>query len=335
MSTVSIGDLAQAFQMRQDNLRVRTELLRLSDELSSGRKSDVTSAVSGDFGALSSIEGSLARFTAYGLATREAALTLGGAQAALGLVQTNMTELAGPLLMSLGSEQPSLVDTAAADARVRFDAVVAALNTRLADRTLFAGAATDGPALASAETMLDGVMLAIAPETTADGVAAAVQAWFDPGGGFDAAGYLGAASPASAVPIADGETVDQPVTAADPELRRTLAAFAMAAILDRGALAGQTAERADLANRAGEALLNAERGVVDLRTRIGTREDEADRARARTEAGIAALDLARAEILSADPFETATRLKAAEAQLEALYTLTARLSRLSLTEYLR
>ncbi|MGI1662072.1 flagellin [Palleronia sp. KMU-117] len=335
MSYLSIGDLAQALQQRQDNLRLRSDLARLSAELSTGRTADPTAAVSGDFGALGSIEASMARLSAYSLAGREAAMTAEGTQAALEVVQTNMTELAGPLLLTLGGEAPSLVDATAADARVRFSAVVAALNARVADRSLFAGAATDRLALADAEAMLDALMPAVAAETTAAGVEAVVRAWFDPGGDFDSAGYLGSAQPAAAVPLADGNAVDQPVTAADPVLRRTLAAFAMAAVLDRGALAGRPADRADLATRAGEALLNAETGLVELRARTGTREEQIDQAMARAQSGLAALELARTEMLAADPFETATRLKAAEAQLEALYTLTARLSRLSLTEYLR
>ena len=42
----------------------------------------------------------------------------------------------------------------------------------------------------------------------------------------------------------------------------------------------------------------------------------------------------RAEILAADPYETATALSQTEASLQNLYALTSRLSRLSLTDYL-
>jgi flagellar hook-associated protein 3 FlgL len=36
-----------------------------------------------------------------------------------------------------------------------------------------------------------------------------------------------------------------------------------------------------------------------------------------------------------DPYEAATKLEAAQSQLEALYTVTARLSRLNLVDFLR
>ncbi len=335
MAPTSLGDLGQALQLRQDNLRLRSELQRLSTELATGQKSDPAASTSGDFGALGSIEATLARMTAYSVSAREAAMAASGVQAALEVVQTNITEFAGPSLLTLGGEVPALVDATARDARVRFDSVVSALNTRLADRALFAGSAVDGPALAAGSAMLDSLFVATAAESSAAGVEAVVRAWFAPGGSFDVDGYLGAGQPAAPVSIADGEVAEQPVTAADPAIRDTLAAFAMAALLDRGVLSGQHAERAALARRAGESLLDAEAKVVDLRGDLGAREAQIDRALARLETGRTALELARAKILEVDPFETATRLQMAEAQLEALYLLTSRLSRLTLTEFLR
>jgi flagellar hook-associated protein 3 FlgL len=48
-----------------------------------------------------------------------------------------------------------------------------------------------------------------------------------------------------------------------------------------------------------------------------------------------ALEMTRARIVNVDPYESATRLEAAQIQLETLYALTARLGRLSLTDFLR
>ena len=41
------------------------------------------------------------------------------------------------------------------------------------------------------------------------------------------------------------------------------------------------------------------------------------------------------EIVAADPYQTAVDLEAAQLQLESLFTITARLSRLTLTEFIR
>jgi flagellar hook-associated protein 3 FlgL len=335
MTMVSIGDLAQSLALRQESLRLQSDLVRLSTELATGRKSDVTSAVAGDFGALGSIEASLSRLGAYTLSGREAAMTTSAVQSVLETVQTNLSGLAGPLLITLDGGAEAAVDAAVADAEERFGSVIAALNTQIADRSIFAGSAVDGSALANAGIMLDALSAATTGETTATGVEAAVRAWFSPGGGFDSIGYLGAGQPSGPARLAEDETVTQPVTAADPALREALAAMAMAALVDRGVLSGAASERAGLAQRAGEALLNAEAQVVGLRAEVGAREAQIDRTLVRNEASRASLELARTELLAADPFETATRLQEVEAQLEALFTVTARLSRLSLTEFLR
>jgi flagellar hook-associated protein 3 FlgL len=109
----------------------------------------------------------------------------------------------------------------------------------------------------------------------------------------------------------------------------------MAALLDRGLLGGNPEERALLAQRAGQTLLTSEDARINLASRIGTVEAQIDSARSRNAAEGTALGIVRADIGSVDPYEAATRLEAARAQLESLYLVTARVSRLSLAEFLR
>ena len=54
----------------------------------------------------------------------------------------------------------------------------------------------------------------------------------------------------------------------------------------------------------------------------------------RNAAEASALQIARNGLVAADPYDTATAIQAVQTQIETLYTLTARLSRLSLTDYL-
>jgi len=59
-----------------------------------------------------------------------------------------------------------------------------------------------------------------------------------------------------------------------------------------------------------------------------------DTATTRNTSEATALGIARAGLVQLDPYETATRLQHAETQLQLIYTLTARMSRLSLADYL-
>jgi flagellar hook-associated protein 3 FlgL len=146
--------------------------------------------------------------------------------------------------------------------------------------------------------------------------------------------YLGG-TPLSPAPVAPGEGADISTTALDPTIRDTLAGFAMAALIDRGVLAGNPEERARLAQTAGQKLHTTEDARITLAARIGAVEAQVEAARTRNGAEATALGILRSDIGSVDPYEAATRLETVRAQLEALYLVTARISGLSLVEYIR
>ncbi|KGJ19555.1 hypothetical protein IX55_09810 [Paracoccus sanguinis] len=64
-------------------------------------------------------------------------------------------------------------------------------------------------------------------------------------------------------------------------------------------------------------------------------QESIDQALARNVAEGSALSIARSDILAADPYQTASELTQTEANLQNLYALTARMTKLSLTDYIR
>jgi flagellar hook-associated protein 3 FlgL len=106
-------------------------------------------------------------------------------------------------------------------------------------------------------------------------------------------------------------------------------------LLDRGLFQGQGATRVQVMRRAGEVLAEGASARAHMAGRLGTTEGQIAAAATRNSAEVAALEIARNGLVSVDPYEAATRLEAAQSQLEALYTATARLSRLSLVDFLR
>jgi flagellar hook-associated protein 3 FlgL len=187
--------------------------------------------------------------------------------------------------------------------------------------------------LGPADNLLAALETVAAGATTAEMVAAAVTGWFADPLGYGS--FYQGGEALSPVAIAPGETADLSATAMDPAIRDTLAGFAMAALLDRGALAGNADERARLAQRSGAALLASADARISLAARVGAVEAQIEAVRTRNGAEETALGILRSEIGSVDPYEAATRLEAARAQLESLYLITARVSRLSLVEFLR
>ena len=182
-------------------------------------------------------------------------------------------------------------------------------------------------AILQVNDFLASVRAALGPVTDAAGVMQRVLDWFAAPDGFSAA-YLGT-DPAPALPIAEGQRVALDVTAADPALRDTLKALTLGALLSDPAF-GTADSRAMLAQKSGEALAGLATDRAALAGHLGTVQDRLEQAATRNRAEEAALSVARNDLLSVDPYDTATRLREAETRLETLYALTARLSRLSL-----
>jgi flagellar hook-associated protein 3 FlgL len=337
MNYISVGDMAQFHQMRRHNVQLKTLSSQLTRELTTGRKADTGAAVRGDFTALAGIERSLASLASYRLANSEAAQLAGTMQGALEVIQTMMSDI-GPLLLSSStSSSATMVSATTSDARQKLEAAIAALNTNTAGRYSFSGAATDTRPLASTDEILTALSGVIAGETGTTAIVAAVSNWFDApqgGGGYLDIAWRGGA-PATAIQIGTEETAALGLTAADGEIRNALKGLALASLVSIGALATDTEERARLTRAAGEMVMGANDGLVLLRARVGAVEGQIASGQARNSAETATLLIAKSGLTAADPYETATALEAVQTQLETLYTLTARLARLSLTDYLK
>ncbi|MGL4237405.1 flagellin [Tabrizicola sp.] len=333
MTRISVGDASLTNILARQGADLRGQVQRASQEVATGKHADVGQALRGDFSPVLAIDASLARLAAYKSTATDAAFQTQTQQAAL----SGLSELAAGITTTLmGSRDfptPVQVNSVAADARGRLASAVGLLNTQASGRAVFSGVGTDTVPLGSADDMLAALELVATGATTAGQVAAAVNTWFSDPLGYGAF-YQGGSS-LSPTPIAPGEAADISTTALDPTIRDTLAGFAMAALIDRGVLAGNPEERARLAETAGQTLHRTEDARITLAARVGTVEAQVEAARTRNSAEETALGILRSDIGSVDPYEAATRLETARAQLESLYLITARVSRLSLVEYLR
>ncbi|MFT4149354.1 MAG: flagellin [Paracoccaceae bacterium] len=333
MTITSLGDMTQTLLLRRQQSALKSEMQTLSGELTTGIAQDTAAHLGGNVSALAGIETALTRIDAFRSATAQMTLLAQGMQTALDTIGTLATDLGPQLLTAASGSGEQSVDALGADARQRFATAVSALNARVGDKTIFAGVNSSGAAVAGAEDILAALSAATAGATTAADVEAAVSAWFDDPAGFSAIAYQGGAA-RPGVTVAPGETAQLSVTADDPAIREVLKGLAMAALLDTGVLAGDTAARADLAAAAGEKLAEAETGRAYLAARIGIVEAQVDTAATRNETETSALKVARSDLVSVDSYEASTRLDEAETQLNLLYALTARLGNLSLLEYL-
>ncbi|GAB1360859.1 flagellin [Rhodobacter sp.] len=332
VSRVGHGDASLTAILSRQSATLRAEIEKRSTELVSGLHHDMGAAVRGDYSALSAVEQSLARLKGYAATTAEAALYTDAMQNALGVIADGAADLGTDILRAVGPTSEISLDSVVIAAGRTFSTAVAALNTRFSERAVFSGVNSDASPLPGAEAILTALDAVVAGATTDDDIRTAIAGWFSNPAGYDALYAGGAARPG--LPVAAGDVAQLDVTAVDPAIRDTLQALATAAMLDRGLLAGQPKARLQLMRSAGEALLTGGEARVQLRARVGSVQAQIAAAQSRNGAEKSALEIARAGMVSPDPYDTATILEDLQARLESLYLVTARVSRLSLADYI-
>lgn len=336
MSFVTFSDLGQLQMMRRDSAQLKSDLARLTSELSTGRTADLGAALGGDYSTLADLSRSLRLNATFRTSVTEAAIAAEGRQTGLERVAAELDGFAANLLSLSG--QGNLVDLQLrlTNAPERFEHAVDALNTRLAGRSLFAADRPDQPALIDGSAIMDELRSLVTGAPDAATMIADVTAWFhDAGGGYETIAWMGGDGPPAPVLIGEGQSAETGVTALDSAVRETLTGLALAALASENIVPLSETEERALIQTAAETMQSAEASLITLRAGLGSEEARIEDARVSAEAARTSLETEYNRLVSADPYRTATDLEALSTQLETLYVLTSRLSGLSLTEYIR
>jgi len=134
------------------------------------------------------------------------------------------------------------------------------------------------------------------------------------------------------VPVSATDTVELDLTAQDPALRATLRDLSIVALMDRNAFAGDQDQSLILSKTMASGLAAS---LIQVEARQGATAARVEQAQSQNASERFSFQEARNSVVGIDLFDTATQLEDAQTRLESLYLLTARMSRLSLTEYLR
>ena len=335
INAVTFGDLAQSFLLQRRGADLKAEMTRLNEELVTGQVSDVKSVLAGNVGYLTGIENDLRLIEGYQVATREAANFTDAMQTALERVQAAGTGYAQRALVTAQNGTEPVLDQLAVDARTELETIISALNTTVGGRTVFGGTATDRSPIADVDTLLNELRAATSAATSVDDIMTAADIWFDGATGFSDTVYTGADTPLNPFRLADGESVFVGVTAEDQALRDVIKTVALSALADDMTLPLSVEQKRDLLHRSATDLLGYQDGLTALRAGVGAAQERIDQLQTRGNAQSTSLEYAKGALLNADPYETATKLEEVQFQLQSLYTVTARMSDLSLVNFVR
>ena len=322
------------FQMSRiiQDLRARSDDARVSTV--TGFHADPTRALGGRVDEMLQLEQQIDKLSAYG---ETIALTEGRAattQASLQQLITLSTEVTGEAEIVLSGTSAQR-ETFSQNTAGHVSTIVSALNVTFAGRVLMSGDAGDQAALADADTILTNITPvlegAAGPLTAYNDLR---NAFFDTGGLFETTLYTGGTGTAPEAEVAPGETVAYAVRADDPALRETVFNMTVLAVANDRTNGIADDQRAALTRLATDALRTNHEALTAVSARLGNAEARFATAKARNIASEAALSISLAEFKVRDPFDATVELTTLEEQLEATFLATARLSNLSLTNFL-
>lgn len=305
---------------------LRTQIADRAQEATTGRQADLISHLNGRIDhallgdkALKENEDDQAR-----IELRQIRLSL--SEDAMGSIRDLTEGLSLEMQSAIGIVDVERQQTVATQAREALSEVLSRLNVRHGERYLFSGDATATAPFLDADALLSDLQTIAAGAVDQADFAAQVQTYFDdPTGGFQTSFYQGTQT------ASDGDAV-LPNQGAFADMFLGLSIMALAAPGSAIPFAATGTPAMD------NALARLERGrtlLVDVEAGIGIRQDSLQSELDLLGREKLLLTSSFQDLTGKDQYEAATQLKELEANLEASYLLTSRLSNLSLLNYLR
>jgi len=327
-------------QPRQAQLaRIISDLRNRADDervaAVTGRYADVTAAREGRVNELMQIEKSITDLNGYAEAIALSEARADTMQQSLdrlsdiGQVLTDTTDL----LTTNGTD--ANFEVVSAQARADLDVLVAALNVDFAGRALFAGDDAGTSSLIDPATMFTtSVAVLEAAPNSAIAYADLQNEFLNAGATFETTFYQGGTGRAPLTEVAPGETVDYTVKADEAAIRKVLFNTVVLAAAHDPTNAIPAAERRSLMEKGSAGMRSAISELTTIQARLGTAEARIATVKARNIAMEAAFTVQFNDLAGADDYAAALALTELDTQLETAFATTARLSNLSLVNYL-
>lgn len=335
MSFSTLGDMAQAFSLRYRNTVLKTEIQTLNKELATGQADDLAAHLGGSYAQLTSLERDMRVLEGYNINIVEAKQLTDAMQVRLDQLFQLSSDFSGNLISSVSSGNAATQSALAVEAEVHFATIVSVLNSQTAGRSMFAGEATDRPALIDSADILSEISNVISGSSSLADVQTNLDTWFSDPAGFDSFAYTGGTNDIAPFQLSETSQMSLSVRADAQEFKDVLKALATVIASEDPGLSIDAETKDELRQAAGLGLLQAQENLVGLQAEIGLAQESIAQWNVRTQSEMLSLEYAKGALLAIDPYEKASELEAAQFQLEALYAVTARLSQLSLVNFLR
>lgn len=333
MKAVGVPTLLAAQKLAASSTAIRRDIDVLRTELTTGRVTNLTTSLGAQIEDAFNLRGALGAVNFQKQSLSQAALVSTSAQRILTALGEGGAALAADAIAANGRSDENALAVLATEARDKIRNAFLSLNARAGGQSLFAGDATDRPALSDADVFLADIAAIYAAAASPAAFEADLDAYFnDPAGGFQSSVYIGGSGSAPSIEIAAGERIQVTLRADDQSVRDLLRGLATVAAA--GAAPPSTLRDSALLSGAARVISGSD-ALVLRRAEIGIAEKRAAELAPLIEAEETALTQAFNALTSRDPLEAAARLQSLETQLNASLVIAARLSQLTLANFLR
>lgn len=313
-------------KLQQNVTDLKAQIQTTSTEAVTGRVADVTKHLNGRIGQAMLSQKALDDLQAEKSQVQLRQSRLDVMQNSLGSIQSGADGLSTRMLDAVGFSSDVDLANIARDAEIELGNMLTRLNARHGERYLFAGDATSTPPFSGTSQLIADIEALAAGATDAADFEAQLDAYFtDPAGGWQQTIFRGTAT------ASDREAR----TAVDPALTELARGLAVMAISAPGGAIEALPDANEARLSAARTVAAGQTALTNMRSEIGLDQKRlADRL---TDLGRENTILTETfnQMTARDQYDAAAELKVLEANLETSYALTARLSNLSLLNFLR
>lgn len=311
---------------------------RLDDsriEAVTGRFADITQAIGGDVGRVHLLEKQISdadeRLEQIGLLKADFAF----AQNTLGSIGGAATNLAIELEAANGVNNEESLKALEQEFETELRLAFSQLNASAGGRQIFSGASTDTPPLANVDEFIADIEAIVDSATDAADIDALLDDYFAGVGGtnFDASIYQGSTLAAPDREVSATKRLGVDIRADDQAFKDVFRGYASFIAVRRDPDLTDE-DKSALYSSASTKLREGAEGVINARTRLGAAEGAVNTAETRLNAEKLTYQEIYNQLTSVDQFEAASLVTNLETQLQTIYLTTARISGLSLVNFL-
>ncbi len=344
-----VASFAQADGLRSTVQRLQSELNKAQTELSTGKVSDLGLALGGRAGNVAGFQQQQDHMQGFmdtnSLLSTQLDTFQNSATNLLGDAQEMVNQLISNRNAANGANQSQT------QASGKLQSLISTLNLSMGGDYVFGGINTGVKPMADypgspanpAKLAVDAAFTAafgMAPgSAAASGISAsAMSSFLDTqfSALFDQTHFAGTWSAASDTvrisEISAGQHVDSSVSANDPAMRKLAMAYTMLSDLGVDKLNADAFQT--VMDKATQVLGSAKKGMIDIQTQLGITQSLVEKTNTRLGLQKSMLTTAIGNLQDVDPYEATTRVNNLTTQIETTYSMTSRLSQLSLLKYL-